>query len=159
MLCCIYNSLVGTLVVIIVQSIEVELIMEIGFNPAQIKIILFLLVVITAVGSVFFFPLIIAEKYTCYYHQIFDHSHPVVEGSINEPLPGKNKNNTASDNHYSRHKTHAQGNKASLHHGSLMLENYLHQYAFAWWACVGLLALCIYLLLNLKKQNREINQK
>lgn len=133
--------------------------MKFGFNPAYTKIILFALVVITAVGSVFFFPLIIAEKYTCYYHQIFDHSHPVVEGRINEPLPGKNNNITASDNHYSRHTTHAQGNKASLHRGSLMLESYLHQYAFAWWTSVGLLALCIYLLLKLKKQTREISQK
>ena len=149
MLCCFYNSLVGTLVVINVQSVEVELIMEIGFKPAKIKIILFLLVVITTGGSVFFFPLIIAEKYTCYYHQIFDHSRPVVEGHINESLPGQNNNKTTLENHYPRYKTHAQGNKASLHHGSLMLASYLQKYAFAWWASIGLLALCIYLLLNL----------
>jgi hypothetical protein len=136
-----------------------EIIMKFGINPAHKRIILYALVVITAAGSVFFFPLIIAEKYTCYYHQIFDHTHPVVEGNINEPLAGKNKNKTGSDNHYSRHKTHAQGNNISQHHSSLMLQNYLRQYAFAWWASVGVLALCIYLLVNLKKQARGINRK
>jgi hypothetical protein len=126
--------------------------MKFGFKPAQTRIFMFVLVVITAVGSVLFFPLNIAGKYTCYYHQTFDHSHPVVEGNNNEPLPGNNKNTAESDNHHLTHKKNAQSNNPSIHHGSLLLDNYLHQYAFAWWASIGLLALCIYLLLSRKKQ-------
>jgi hypothetical protein len=144
-------------------------------------------IMITASGTVFFFPLNIDGKYTCFYHRIFDHSHPVSnEANLehrhihSEDLnQTENKNSTPNDkknNDDSRNKVigtlNQTENKNSTpndkknnddsrnkvigtHYRSVLLENYLHQYAFVWWLSVGLLALSIFMWLKLKKQDRK----
>ena len=105
-------------------------------------------------GSIFFFPMNIGEKYTCFYHRIFDHSHPVSDANASGHFQDGKKNLSKSGDHNLNDMASRHNNTETTHHGSLLLDNYLHQYAFPWWASVGLLALCIYLLLKTKRKVR-----
>jgi hypothetical protein len=117
-------------------------------------------IMITASGTVFFFPLNIDGKYTCFYHRIFDHSHPVSnEANLehrhihSEDLnQTENKNSTPNDK---KNNDDSRNKVIGTHYRSVLLENYLHQYAFVWWLSVGLLALSIFMWLKLKKQDRK----
>ena len=99
-------------------------------------------IMITASGTVFFFPLNIDGKYTCFYHRIFDHSHPVSnEANLehrhihSEDLnQTENKNSTPNDK---KNNDDSRNKVIGTQHGSVLLDNYLHQYALAWWASVG----------------------
>ena len=118
------------------------------------KFYLVIIVLITAAGTVFFFPMNIGGKYTCYYHRIFDHSHPVSDANALDHHQDGKMNLSKSGDHNLSNEASKQDNNETLHYGSDLLDNYLHQYAFPWWASVGLLALCIYLLLKLKRNVR-----
>jgi hypothetical protein len=117
-------------------------------------------IMITASGTVFFFPLNIDGKYTCFYHRIFDHSHPVSnEANLehrhihSEDLnQTENKNSTPNDK---KNNDDSRNKVIGTHYRSVLLENYLHQYAFVWWLSLGLLALSIFMWLKLKKQDRK----
>lgn len=41
-----------------------------------------MIVLIAAAGTVFLFLVNIGGKYTCFYHRIFHHSHPVSDGMV-----------------------------------------------------------------------------
>lgn len=89
------------------------------------KILLLGMVIIIAFsGSIFFFPMNIDGKYTCLYHRLIDHSHPLTDVMISD------------------HKMN--------HHHSTLLSNYLHLYALPWWISIGLVSLCIYLVLRFR---------
>ena len=101
------------------------------------KFILGLIIFITASGSIFFFPMNIGDRYTCFYHRLFDppQSDVTIDASID------------NQDNISKHATHSN---LSQHHSAL-LDKYLDQYAFIWWSSVALLALCMYLFFKLKK--------
>jgi hypothetical protein len=117
-------------------------------------------ILITTLGTVFFFPLNIDGRYTCLYHRIFDHSHPVskevnFENRYIHPQDfdqSENKSSTVDDRENS---DNTENNMINTHHRSVLLENYLNQYAFAWWLSIGLLAFSIFMWLKLKKQYRK----
>jgi hypothetical protein len=118
------------------------------------KFYLGIIILIATSGSIFFFPMNLGEKYTCFYHRIFNHSHPVSDvNALNQHQDGKNNLSKSGDNNLSNG-TSKQNNSETSQHGSVLLDNYLHQYAFPWWASVSLLALCIYLLLKIKRKVR-----
>jgi hypothetical protein len=110
-------------------------------------------IMITASGTVFFFPLNIDGKYTCFYHRIFDHSNLEHRHIHSEDLnQTENKNSTPNDK---KNNDDSRNKVIGTHYRSVLLENYLHQYAFVWWLSVGLLALSIFMWLKLKKQDRK----
>ena len=117
-------------------------------------IYLIVVLLITAAGTVFFFPMNIGGKYTCLYHRIFDHSQPVSNVNITDQHQEGKQDLSKSGYHYPSDVTSKQDNTESLHHDSVLLDNYLHRYAFPWWGSVGILALCISFLLKLKKNDR-----
>ena len=124
------------------------------------RYILIMGILITSFGVVFFFPLTIDGRYTCFFHRIFDHSHPVSNVVNGESGHIHSEDIDQTDNGKStltdRNNNRGTGKKISdTKHGSVLLDNYLHQYAFPWWASLGLLALCIYLLLKLKRNIAE----
>jgi len=110
------------------------------------------IVLITAAGTVFFFPINIGGKYTCFYHRIFNHSQPVSDGKVLDHHQEQINNVTESNVHNLTNAANTPADNESSRHGSVLLDNYLHQYAFPWWTSVGLLSLCIYLLLKAKNQ-------
>ena len=122
------------------------------FKRKELYLIIVLL--ITTAGTVFFFPMNIGGKYTCYYHRIIDHSHPVTNVNTLDYHQEGIEDISKSGNHNLSDVASIQDNTKSSHHGSLLLDNYLHHYAFPWWASVGIFALCIGLLLKLKKNVR-----
>lgn len=92
---------------------------------------------IAAAGSIFFFPMNIGGRYTCFYHRLFDP--PQAESGLNASINNQGKI-------LSGHTNQMNG-----HDHSVLLDNYLHQYAFIWWGSVGILALCIYIFFKIKK--------
>jgi hypothetical protein len=97
-------------------------------------------------------------RYTCFYHRILDFSHPV-SGEVNPEKrsihPAEidlaiKKKSTTDDQHIS---VAAEDRVAGLHHTSNLLTDYLHHYAFAWWASVGLLALSIIMWMKMMKKS------
>ncbi len=118
------------------------------------KFYLIMILLITTAGTVFFFPMNIGGKYTCYYHRIINHSQPVLNVNTLDHHQEGIEDISKSGNHNLSDVVSNQDNTKSSHHGSLLLDNYLHQYAFFWWASVGIFALCISLLLRLKKNVR-----
>jgi len=126
------------------------------------KNILVVGILITCLGTIIFFPLNINGKYTCIFHRIFDHSHPVLidlspeNGHIHildiDPTVGEN--NTLRDQG-DNNSTEQEMIMAS--HGSVLLDKYLDEYAFRWWASIGFLALSIMMWINLRKKSRNNN--
>ena len=102
-----------------------------------------MIIFIAAAGVIFFFPMNIAGRYTCFYHRLFDS--PQSAG-------------TAAVVH--SHMDHSGvSDRADESHGqSVLLENYLHHYAFLWWASVGMLALFGYLFLKARRDAHDDNQ-
>jgi len=96
-----------------------------------------MIIFVAAAGMVFFFPMNIAGRYTCFYHRLFD--------------PPQSQMSTATVVH--DHNDHNGGDsQAGMSHGqSVLLDNYLHHYALIWWASVGVLALFGYLFLKAKR--------
>jgi hypothetical protein len=116
---------------------------------------LIMILLITAAGTIFFFPMNIGGKYTCFYHRIFNHSQPVSNiNVVNHHPEGKQDLSKFGDPNVSDVAS-KHDNTESSHLESVLLDNYLHQYAFPWWASVGIMALCISFLLKLKKNVRE----
>lgn len=113
-------------------------------------------IVITTFGTVLFFPLTIEGRYTCFFHRIFNHSHPVSETNVLDHHQKESAELTNSGNHDLHNSVSENDKNNTSHHGSVLLDNYLHQYAFPWWASVGLLALGVYLFL---KQKKNLNEK
>jgi hypothetical protein len=117
-------------------------------------------ILITSLGTVLFFPLDIDGRYTCFYHRIFDQTHPVsnkVE-SVNGHIHSEDFNRTESWNSTLddiKNNNDKRSKVIGTQHGSVLLDNYLHQYALAWWASVGFLALSIFMWLKLKKKYRK----
>jgi len=114
-------------------------------------------IVITTSGTVFFFPVTIDGRYTCVFHRIFDHSHPVSNVVNGEGVHIHSEVNNQSDNSHSlntdrniNRETESKINHTT--HGSVLLDKYLETYAFLWWLSVGLLALSIFMWLNLNKK-------
>lgn len=121
------------------------------------KLSLGIIILIAISGSIFFFPMNIGGKYTCFYHRIFNHTHPVSDINAMDHHQKGNANLSKSENYDLHDQVSANGKNNTFHHGSLLLDNYLHQYAFLWWTSIGLLALCIYLVLKIK-QNITVNE-
>ncbi len=129
-----------------------ELEISVRFNIHKFKKTYLLIIVLIAVaGTVFFFPVNISGKYTCFYHRIFRHSQPVPDGMVLDHHQEQINNVTESNIHNLTDAANSPVDKESSPHGSGLMDNYLHQYAFPWWTSVGLLSLCIYLLLKIKK--------
>ena len=101
------------------------------------KFYLVTIILIAAAGSIFFFPMNMSDQYTCFYHRLFDP--PQYTASLK----------TATDTHgdVSNQDIH---NELSQHH-SVLLDNYLDQYAFIWWSSVGLWSICVYLFFKLRR--------
>ena len=112
-------------------------------------------IVITTLGTVFFFPLTIDGRYTCFFHRIFNHTHPVSDINAMDQQQEEKTELSKSGNHDLHNQLSGNDKNNTSHHGSMLLDNYLHQYAFPWWASIGLLALCIYLVLRLKNNLTE----
>ncbi len=115
------------------------------------KTYLLVIVLMATAGTVFFFPVNIGGKYTCFYHRIFHHSQPIPDGMILDHHQKQIKNVKESNIHNPTNAVNSPVDNESSPHGSGLMDNYLHQYAFPWWTSVGLLSLCIYLLLKVKK--------
>ena len=116
------------------------------------KFYLSIIVLLATSGTIFFFPMNIDGQYTCYYHRIFNHSHPVSEVNMLDHRQTGYKNFSKSDDYKMSNRTSEQSDTEVLHNGSALLDKYLHQYALAWWASVGILALCIYWHRKLKQK-------
>ena len=112
-------------------------------------------ITITTLGTVLFFPLTIDGRYTCFYHRFFNHTHPVSDINMIDQHQEGNTELSKSGNHDLENQVRGNDKNNTSHHGSVLLDNYLHQYAFPWWASIGLLTLCIYLVLRLKKNITE----
>jgi hypothetical protein len=109
-------------------------------------------IVITTFWTVFFFPLTIDGRYTCFFHRIFDHSHPVSNIDNGEKAHIHSEETKQPDNWNSLIADGSSNRRTeNTTHGSVLLDKYLEQYAFVWWTSIGLLALCIYLVLRQKK--------
>lgn len=107
------------------------------------KFYLGLIILIAASGTIFFFPMNIGGRYTCFYHRLFD---PPQSSEAVNSSPMLQDYNSGQEIHYE-----------SSHQQSELLHNYLHQYAFIWWGSVGLLALCVYLFIK-QKRNQKVNE-
>ena len=103
------------------------------------KMYIIVLFLIAFSGSIFFFPVNLASRYTCFYHRLFDHNDQV----------NKNTNTASSQDEVEEH---------SDSNGSILLEKYLHHYAFPWWFSVALTALSIFLWKRLKKDLSRISR-
>jgi len=115
------------------------------------KYYLIIIVLLATAGSIFFFPMNIGGRYTCFYHRVFDHSHPVSHVNAVNHHQDVEMGISKSGDHELGEKVTGLNNTSTHNHGSILLDNYLHQYALPWWASVGLLAFGIYLFLKLKK--------
>ena len=120
-------------------------------------IYLSMLLLIASAGTIFFFPMNIDGKYTCFYHRLFDHTHPVSEASGPKQHDEGRQDLSISAGHSLRSKVMEIDEINPSHHNSDLLDTYLHQYALPWWASVGLLAFTIYLIPKLKKSLRQKN--
>ena len=107
------------------------------------KFYLGLIILIAASGTIFFFPLNIGGRYTCFYHRIFDSPQSIAsaDGSYMQ------------DDYRSGQDIHIE----SPQQYADLLHNYLKKYAFIWWGSVGILAFCIYVFLKLKKTTNMNN--
>jgi hypothetical protein len=107
--------------------------MEIGIQ-AHKKLYLGVIIFVAVAGVVFFFPMNIAGRYTCFYHRLFD--------------PPQSSRSDVAVVH--NHKDHNEGDdRADDSHGqSVLLDNYLRHYALLWWISVGMLAIFGYLFLK-----------
>lgn len=115
--------------------------------PWKRKFYLAVIILITALGSVLFFPMNIGGRYTCFYHRIFNASHPVFGASVSAHTHHRVENSPGSDDNHNN----GQENMSPSDHDSSLLDAYLNFYAFIWWGSVGLLALFIYLFFKLKR--------
>lgn len=106
------------------------------------KIYLGLIIFFAASGTIFFFPMNIGGQYTCFYHRLFD-------------PPQSNADSDVLVNNQNVIPNHELCAEAS-HHDTILLDNYLHQYAFIWWGSVGVLALCFYIFFKLRR-NLKVN--
>lgn len=119
------------------------------------KIYLGIIILIATAGSLFFFPMNIGGRYTCFYHRLFDHSHPVTQVSGMDHQQDMEERMSTAGNQNLSDNANREVSTQTTHHGSILLDNYLHQYAFPWWASIGLLALGIYLFLKIKRNLKE----
>ena len=62
------------------------------------RYILVMGILITSLGATFFFPLTIDERYTCFFHRIFDYSHPVSDIDNGEKVHVHSEEINQSDN-------------------------------------------------------------
>ena len=108
-----------------------------------------LLILIALLGSIFFFPLNLGGKYTCFYHRIFAHSQPVSEKKILENHKYGNIILFNSDDQSLSESENNQDHPETSHHDSALLDTYIHQYALLWWSSIGLFILGVYLLSKL----------
>jgi hypothetical protein len=124
------------------------------------RYILVMAFLITSLGTVFFFPLNINEKYTCFFHRIFNHTQPVSYdiNRKNEHVHTKDIGQTEKINSRAGDKGfYSETDKEVIiaSHGSVLLDNYLDQYAFAWWASIGFFALTVFRWLKLSKKIKK----
>ncbi len=103
------------------------------------KLYIIIMFLVAFSGSIFFFPMNLGGRYTCFYHRLFDHHDQVNENA-----------NTASS--LDKVEEHFDS------HDSILLEKYLHDYAFPWWFSVTLTALSIFLWKRLKKDLSRISR-
>ena len=93
------------------------------------KYLIMLLMIFGLAGSVFFFPLQMDDQTSCCYESMF----------------GGDENCTCrkATMDHSQHAQAVQGtsaDEAGMHqHGSVLLDSYLHHYAFPWWISLGVL--------------------
>jgi len=123
------------------------------------KVYLSMILLITSAGTVFFFPMNLGGQYTCFFHRIFDHAHPVSEVPIAADHPATPLNSSGTSHQDMTIKEGGMDISETGHHGSELLDNYLLQYAFPWWTSIGLLALCIYMWIKQERNMKEMDSR
>ena len=123
------------------------------------KVYLSMILLITLAGTVFFFPMNLGGQYTCFFHRIFDHAHPVSEVPMAAGHPETHLNSPSITDQDMNTKAGGMDISETGHHGSELLDNYLHQYAFPWWVSIGLLALSIYMWIKQERNMKEMDSR
>lgn len=101
----------------------------------NIKSGIIILFTLALAGGIFFMPMQLNGKYTCFYHRLIDKNQPVSANHAgNGVMQSKNKSRPGE----------ALPNMHS--HGDDMVEMYISRYAFFWWGSIALLAFVVYVL-------------
>ena len=87
--------------------------------------IIIMTIVLGLAGTVFFFPVPMGDQSSCCYESMFG-------GNENCQCKQAMKEHAA-------HEGMMSGGSEMHQHGSVLLDSYLHHYAFPWWISVGLL--------------------
>ncbi|HID38076.1 MAG TPA: hypothetical protein EYP36_01000 [Calditrichaeota bacterium] len=96
---------------------------------------LFLLV--SLAGGFLFFPVRIADEYTCLFHRLFNYDDPV---KMKEHI-------------------HNAAIQVGQHEDLAMLSFYLHRYALIWWANIALAVLSVYSIRKIKNKLTYLHTK
>ena len=130
------------------------------------KKFLIITVFVSGLGTVFFFPLDIDGKYTCFYHGIIDHAHGVTKSVHPEmtPIhdtgtPRSKPMTTKQDGDHHKNPTH--GVAPHMSHGSILLDKYIDRYAIVWWISAVLFVFTVlkwqrFRKIKLIKEKKEI---
>ena len=111
------------------------------------KYFLIIILFLGITGGLLFFPVMMDNGYTCYYHRFIDTKRPVEEKMVYDGQ---------TDGHVQINHSSAAGTME--HHGSEMLDRYLASYALLWWGSLALLVLSLFALKRYKnnlKMTRE----
>ena len=111
----------------------------------KIKVVIICLFVLSLTGGIFFLPLPLNGKYTCFYHRVFDENQPVLNKN---PDPGIMQLKTTQNQPGSAaHGSHQRGD--------LFVDRYISHYAIFWWGSIGLFVYCIYRLRSRRHEGKE----
>ena len=110
----------------------------------SIKVILVCLLFLALAGGIFFMPMQLNGRYTCFYHRLIDKNQPVSTNHAgNGVMQLKNKRGPGEA-------------LPDMHsHGDDMVEMYISRYAFFWWGSIGLLIYCILRLRSKHDHGKE----
>ncbi len=120
-------------------------------------------------GSIFFFPISLGERYTCLYHRLFNSHDQVNENTkptssydkgkrkseLSENYAGNDLKNDEAAVQDNSSEQKESGQELISAHGSVLLDKYIHYYAFPWWISVALTALSIFLWKRLKRDYKK----
>lgn len=113
-------------------------------NTNNIKTGLIILFILASAGGIFFMPMQLNGKYTCFYHRLIDKNQPVsVNHAENGVMQSENKSRPGEA-------------LPDMHsHGDDMVEMYISRYAFFWWSSISLLIYCIFRLQSRHNRGNE----
>jgi hypothetical protein len=100
------------------------------------KNIIFLLFLLGLAGGIFFMPMQINGRYTCFYHRMFDAGKPVTSRSTASGKMESNQKGRRPGEAFPERHTHDDD----------MVEMYINRYAFFWWSSMALLIYCLFRL-------------